>query len=264
MKRWVHKSIEPVEGGVRVDNGLYYIDYRYNAPEDIIDIVKPQLYMSIQSNVAYTFGYKFNDNASSRERTEFIHSVKQIGDNPLTDNQLDQFIKRPMAWLNEIINTYKIDCMVYPNSNRSPLVSKIIRGINDVTSHNTHRCSFEMVKEAPTNIQFDFEAFESDFKHCQGYKQMVQYVNNELIPKLHDLDYFSIAENVKSKYRPYIKGFLNFKDPKDIEKFSRLQGDNILVVDDINTTGSTLNEILRKLGELNNNSNFYVYTLIGK
>ena len=92
----------------------------------------------------------------------------------------------------------------------------------------------------------------------------MKYIKKQLIPKLHDLDYFSIAQNVKSKYSPYITGFLNFKNPEDIEKFSKLQGSNILVVDDINTTGSTMHEILRILGNINNDANIYVYTLIGK
>ena len=48
------------------------------------------------------------------------------------------------------------------------------------------------------------------------------------------------------------------------DKLSSMQEANILVVDDINTTGSTLHEILRKLGQINQNCNIYVYTLIGK
>lgn len=92
---------------------------------------------------------------------------------------------------------------------------------------------------------------------------MIAYINSELMPKLKSLDYFSIAQIVKSKYRPYITGFLDFKNIDDCNRFANLQGSDILVVDDINTTGSTLHEILRKLGKLNNNCNIYIYTLIG-
>ena len=253
-----------VYSGVRQSDKGYKIDYTYNYPKDLIDIVEPQLYMSIHDNDVYTFGYRFNDDVDSKSRTEFIRAVKQIGDDPLTDNELEQFIKRPLKYLNNVVNIYQLDCMVYPLSKRSPLVSKIIRCINDITSHEMHRCSFEFVKQAPTNIGFDFESFESDHSEDQGYNQMLEYVETILIPKLHDLDYFSIAQNVKSKYRPYITGFLDFKDQESADRFAKLQGANILVVDDINTTGSTLHEILRKLGKINNDSNIYVYTLIGK
>ena len=252
-----------IYSGVRKASDGYKINYVYNHPEDIISIVEPQLYESIHNNKVYRFGYKFNDTASSKDRTNFIHSVKQIGDAPLEDYELEQFIKRPLGYLDQEVNLYKIDCMVYPLSKRSPLVSKIVRCINDMTSHESHKCSFEFVKQAPTNIGFDFEAFELDHGNEQGYDQMLRYVESVLLPKLHALDYFSIAQNVKSKYRPYITGFIDFADQEQADRFARLQGANILVVDDINTTGSTLNEILRKLGEINQNSNIYVYTLIG-
>jgi len=257
MKRLIYS-------GVRQDKDKFYVDYTYNYPEDIIDIVEPQLYTRIDGNAVYTFGYRFKDSVDSTTRTQFIHAVKQIGDNILSDDQLHQFISRPLAYLDQIVNLYDIDCMVYPLSQRSPLVSKIIKCINDITSRDMSRSSFEFVKTAPTDINFDFDSFESDHGNEQGYTQMFEYVNNMLLPKLHRLDYFSIARDVKAKYRPYITGFIGFNDPEDIEKFSKLQGQNILVVDDINTTGSTLNEILRILGKLNHDCNIFVYTLIGK
>lgn len=257
MKRLVYAGVRKVDKG-------FEINYTYNYPNDIIDIVEPQLYETIHNNNVYHFGYRFNDDVDSNDRTKFIHAIKQIGDTKLTDDQLDQFIKRPLKYLNDKINLYKIDCMVYPLSNRSPLVAKIVRAINDMTSHEMHRCSFEFVKTAPVNIGFDFESFEADNSDKAGYNQMIEYINDSLLPKLHSLDYFSIAQNVKSKYRPYITGFIDFKDQESADRFSKLQGDNILLVDDINTTGSTIHEILRKLGKINNNCNIYVFTLIGK
>lgn len=90
------------------------------------------------------------------------------------------------------------------------------------------------------------------------------YVNNVLLPKVHSLDYFSLAHNVKPKYRGYIKNFIQFQD-RDIDKIKKLQeGTNILVVDDINTSGSTLAEIIRQLFALNHSCNIFLYTLIGK
>lgn len=257
MKRLIYS-------GVRIDKGNFYIDYTYNHPDDIVDIVEPQLYNTIRNSRIYKFGYTFNDTVDSVTRTRFIHAIKQIGDDALSDDQLDQFIKRPLAYLDADINLQDIDCMVYPLSNRSPLVSKMIRAINDMTSRKMHKCNFEFVKQAPTNISFDFETFQSDYEDNSGYRDMLKYVKRQLIPAIHKLDYFSIAQNVKAKYRPYITGFIDFKNASDIEQFSRLKGSNILVIDDINTIGSTLYEILRKLDSINNDCNIYVYTLLGK
>lgn len=253
-----------VVGGVRKQPGNFVFDYTYNLPDDIIEIVPPQLYSDITKNRIYFFGYRFSDTASSQHKTEFIHHIKQIGDNPISDRELEQFIEMPLASLNEMINLYSIDCFVYPVSQRSPLVNKIIESINSYTSHDTNRCSFEFVKSVPTDVSFDFESFKARYEGCQGYDDMLNHINNKLIPDIHSLDYFSIARDVKSKYRPYIKDFLNFSSEDDVEKYSKLNGQNILIIDDINTTSSTINEILRILNKVNNNCNIFIYTLIGK
>ena len=160
---------------------------------------------------------------------------------------------------------YDIDCFVYPGSGRSKLVQKMGSIINEFTSRDTSRISFELVKSIPTDIQFDWEMFDSDFKYEQDssrYINMKKYVEETLLPSIHDLDYFSLAESVKPKYRKYIKNFLRFSE-EDLIRFSNLQCQNILVVDDINTPSSTLNEILRIINRINYRCSIFVYTLIG-
>ena len=82
-----------------------------------------------------------------------------------------------------------------------------------------------------------------------------------MLDKTNTLDYFSIAKNIKSKYRKYIMNYL--KPETNIAK-ETLDAKNILIVDDINTSGSTLRELLRIINEINSNCNIYIYTLIGK
>lgn len=126
------------------------------------------------------------------------------------------------------------------------------------------RVSFELVKKAPTEVEFDWEQLEADTADDPNqYKQMRRYAEDVILPAIRELDYFSLAQNVKPKYRKYIMNYLDFANARELEKFSKLQGSNILVVDDINTSGSTLNEILRILNKVNQNCNIYVYTLIG-
>ena len=73
---------------------------------------------------------------------------------------------------------------------------------------------------------------------------------------IHQKDYFTIAKDVKkSKMRPYITKFLTYKDESDKEVCSRIHNQNILVIDDITTSGSTLNEVLRALRFINDDNN---------
>lgn len=70
---------------------------------------------------------------------------------------------------------------------------------------------------------------------------------------------------------PHEKDYASYKVIKNIP--SQMETDiaketinakNILIIDDINTSGSTLREVLRILNEINSNCNIYIYTLIGK
>lgn len=255
-----------IKSGVRLqDDGNYIVDYTYNYPEDIIHITPPQLCKTIFKSKVYWFGYQFEGHVSSKVRTDFIHYVKGIGDNVMSDIDLRQFIDYPLGELDKQINIMTVDCCVYPLSGRSTLVKKMMVAISAMTSHDANRTNFEFVKQAPTDIEFDWEDFYEDTSNDMNkQKQMEKYVTDVLMPSIKTLDYFSLARDVKPKYRKYIKNFLKFSNPEDIGKFAKLKAKNILVVDDINTSGSTLNEILRILGTINNNCNIFVYTLIGK
>lgn len=258
MKRYI-------SSGIRYDNrSNYTFDYTVDLPTDIIDIVPPQLYRSSVKNHIYWFGYQFKDTASSKQRSEFIHYIKGLGDTKISDHELTQFIELPLGELDNEFNIYGIDCVVYPVSNRSKLVNKIVSVVGSYTSRDKEVASYELVKNVPTEIEFDWKNFEIDNGYDQNkYAQMKKYVEEVLLPSIHDLDYFSLAANVKPKYRKYIKNYLGFVSQEQLESYARVQGRNILVIDDINTSGATLDEILRILNKVNHGSNIFVFTLIG-
>ena len=77
-------------------------------------------------------------------------------------------------------------------------------------------------------------------------------------------DYFSIANAVKKpKYRPFFKKILKFKTEKDRLLFEKLQNTNVLIIYDINTSGSTLRECLRVINSINPNNKKVLFTLMG-
>ena len=78
-------------------------------------------------------------------------------------------------------------------------------------------------------------------------------------------DYFTIAKDVKkSRFRPYIMNFLKFADEKDRQLCASIRQQNILIIDDVTTSGSTLNEILRTLRILNEDNEIAIFSLIGR
>ena len=52
--------------------------------------------------------------------------------------------------------------------------------------------------------------------------------------------------------------------PMEEELCSMVRQQNVLVVDDVTTSGSTLNEVLRTLRILNEDNNITIFSLIGR
>lgn len=51
---------------------------------------------------------------------------------------------------------------------------------------------------------------------------------------------------------------------EDEKTKERVETSNVLVIDDISTSGSTLNEVMRSLRILNENNNITIFSLIGR
>lgn len=262
--------IRIVNEGIRKDDSSdkYVFDYYFDYDSDIIDLSSPKIYRTERLNKILWFAYKFNDSITSSERTEFIHYLKGIGKNKISDYDLRKLIEYPLKQINEFVNMYKIDAFVYPTSQKSNLVPLMVKIINEYVSRDVDRVTFELVKSLPKDIEFDWNRFnsenqfDSDDKYeTNRYNQMVQYINNDLMPKIKKLDYFSLARNVKQKYREYM---MNIFSEDTVNKLNALEGKNILIIDDILTTGSTVEEIIKDINKVNENCNIFVYTLIGK
>ena len=86
-----------------------------------------------------------------------------------------------------------------------------------------------------------------------------------MIDLIHKKDYFTIAKDVKkSRFRPYMMHFLKFANREDEQLCASIRKQNVLIIDDVTTSGSTLNEILRTLRILNEDNEITIFSLIGR
>ena len=58
--------------------------------------------------------------------------------------------------------------------------------------------------------------------------------------------------------------FLRFASKADEELCRTIRQQNVLVIDDVATSGSTLNEVLRTLRILNDDNQITIFSLIGR
>lgn len=212
------------------------------------------------------FGYEFKETVPSSVRTKFLHWIKGLDKNDMpTEFEVENLVEPPIAELNKIVNLSTFSCILYPRSNRSELTRIMQRSVVNIVPRMNIEC-FELIKNIPQNIAFDWKQFNLAYQGTIGdhqYTQINDYVENQLLPKIHSLDYFSIAQNVKYKYRSYITNYLQFETIEDEEAVKSLNGGNILIIDDVCTSGATLREILKPVRKLAPNSKLFIFTLIG-
>ena len=181
----------------------YNISFQNDSKSDIINLMAPEIYEAEFLGNVYYFGYKFKDSVPSKIRSDFIHWLNGLKETKPTDCQYREIIAKPLRVLDKLIGLKNFSLFVYPVSNRSTLVQKIIETCGMMMQRDLRGISAEMVKNLPI-------------------------INN------------------------------------NHEKDLLIQSNKILLVDDVNTTGATLSEIIKIIRNINVEAEIYVFTLLWK
>jgi hypothetical protein len=248
----------------------FVFDFEHEGKDDIVSLTGNGYQVEAFGKCFY-YGYEFSDQVDGAVRTAFIKHVKFS--ERLQDNQdLTQFIKKAVDNLNRRINLYDYNLVVMPESS-SQVNQYMLRYIYRFAQPSLHK--MELVKALPSSISFDMDAYEQQYlddvlenghpRYTQAQKEEVKQSIRQMVDLIHKKDYFTIAKDVKkSRFRPYIMHFLKFASEDDKELCRQIRRQNVLIVDDVTTSGSTLNEILRTLRILNEDNDIRVFSLIGR
>ena len=265
-------GIEIFEEGVRQNvNGTFEFDFNRDDSSDIVYLTNPTVHQSsLQSIPYYYFAYQFNDSVPSRIRTAFIHHLKVDGGTP----EKERFVRDAITKFNRMVPVQQFEYIVYPQS-ASPLTKHIVEELCRVVLPEFSIGTIEMTKAVPQNIGFDYDRYELHLRNATNPDGTKKYGNNDMIQaalasakaqmdKIHALDYFSIARNIKGKYKSFLERYYKFKTEKDSKIYKAIESGKVLVVDDIRTSGTTLFQLFKALKTVNPSITPTVFTLLGK
>ena len=248
----------------------FVFDFEHDGADDIVSLTGEGYQVEAFGRCFY-YGYEFSEQVDSATRTAFIKHVK-FSPNLHDDPDLTHFIKKAVDNLNRKINLYDYDLVVMPESS-SKVNQYMLRYIYRFAQPMLRE--MELVKALPSSISFDMDAFEKQYfnevlengrpRYTEAQKDEVRQSIANMLELIHQKDYFTIAKDVKkSRWRPYITHFLKFANPADRELCQKIRQQNVLVIDDVTTSGSTLNEVLRALRILNEDNDISIFSLIGR
>lgn len=255
-----------IQEGIKYVAPTFKFDFEHDGEEDIIKLNGSLKSSNVFDNV-YFFQYEFEKHVDSKTRSQFIHTLK-FDKNALGKDNVDKFIDRALANLSRAVNMSTVDVVIYPQSS-STLTKDIVDKIDYFTDASRYT-KIEAVKKNINEIDFNWEKFD---KYCSikdipdNVKSIMHSKMEKMLDDIHQLDYFSIAKNIKDqKYKKFLKTIYKFYDKKTIDFLKSIKNNKILIIDDIYTSGTTIEQILKAYQMLDpDDSNVVsVFTLIGK
>lgn len=248
----------------------FVFDFEHDGAEDIVSLTGNGYQVEAFGRCFY-YGYEFTAQVESSVRTAFIKYVK-FSEALQNSPDLTSFIKKAVDDLHKKINLYNYDLVVMPES-KSEVNKYMLRYIYRFAQPTL--CKMTLVKALPANISFDMDAYEKQYlddvlengmpRYSSTAKEQAKDSINTMLEMIHKKEYFTIARDVKkSRLRPYIMNFLRFGSEEEKELCSKIHQQNVLIIDDVTTSGSTLNEILRTLRILNEDNEITIFSLIGR
>lgn len=236
---------ELFEGIYKNDNGKFVIDWNDNHPSDVVKFDSTCAHLTKFNKQLRCFGYRINKTADKIDRSDFIRFIKENANT----SYVRELIEKLLADFYEKSFIKNFDYILKLPS-RSPLNSLICDCIVDKFDDAV---VIDCYKLPITELTFDWERFTKSFKG-DYIDQFKKYMEN-YIAELKKDSTFSISK-ISPKYRRYFRPMIKFGDTA-IDKDS-----DILIVDDVFTTGSTLNVVFDQLQEIGFNGNIVTLTLI--
>ena len=121
---------------------------------------------------------------------------------------------------------------------------------------------YEFSEQVDSNVRSAFIKYVKFNDALQDSPELTQFIKKAV----DNLDKkINLAKDVKkSRFRPYMLDFLRFASEVDEKLCASIRQQNVLIIDDVTTSGSTLNEILRTLRILNEDNEITIFSLIGR
>ncbi|MBR4340617.1 MAG: hypothetical protein IKP89_08405 [Bacteroidales bacterium] len=248
----------------------FIFDFEHDGKSDIIGLTGTGYQVEAFGHCFY-YGYEFTPQVERPLRSAFINYLKFSG-SIQENSDISQFIQKAIDHLSHKVNLYDYDLVVMPESS-SPVNQYMLRYIYRFAQPMLRR--MELVKALPASISFDMDAYEQQYlndvlengraRYTEQQKEEVRQTVRQMLDLIHKKDYFTIAKDVrKSRFWPYMMRFLKFATKEDEELCAHIRNQNVLVIDDVTTSGATLNEILRTLRILNEDNAIAIFSLIGR
>lgn len=223
----------------------YMLDWNSDEPKDLVKLEGTCVHITKFNKCIRCYGYKVNKTPLNKNsRNKFLSYIKAESTQmrlELKSRCIEDFYSK--------CNIKDFDYVIKTPS-RSSLNDDIINELGKFDDFQLIDAS----KKPVEHLELDMDEIDSKFK--KDYKErFVKYLQN-IIDANKKSGKFSIS-TFKPQYRNFIKPMIAFGNTEIVNDAST----NLLIVDDIFTSGSTINMLLKLLNDINFQGNIVILTL---
>lgn len=242
MKRYIRLFEQFVEEGVRKTDAGYEFDWMTDLPQDLMSLKFSKYSNRTQkvagSDTTYTYYYAYHLDKSDGS-TDLMKAVKTL-ESSISSKDLQMFVNKAVMGFDTTFGSTNFSAIVAPQS--SSLVLKELVSQLEKKSGVAELFIDSFVKAASTDIQLDVEKVD---KLPEKTKKEVLRVFNKVTQPGRP---FKIKD-IYSMQRKFFKDFILFNTKKDRHLVNSVEGQDIILVDDFKTTGTTIKEMIKQLSD---------------
>lgn len=257
-----------IYGGISIKDNQVQFNWTSDDSNDVIHLVQDCSGEFDDDGVRYFYGYEYTPHAKGEDKRifrKYIKSLSTDGDTGLYSENIDEFVENAVVKFDSACPLSSFGATVHVESNKEISLVDVMWGYLWEYMHNVDM-EFELVKEAYDNVRFDtakaFQALiDSGMSESQA-KRTVTKVNIRFNDFKAQGKLFQMKAFVPREIRSGFTNFLKFKSEEERRAYEALQGTNVLIFDDLLTSGATIKEVIRYLKAIHDKNTLTVFVLV--
>lgn len=227
------------------DTDAFDINFKHDTDKDVVKltyasklVVKQSKFYSIQIYYAYNLNVKHIEKPI---REKLIDLFKyQTG---ISEQDYEHLLNKAVLKFNNVQPITEFDMIIAPKS-KSSLLKQLLSKLK-AKSGNTILANDVLIKNAIENVYVDYDKYISTAKDEKEKQKRLKDLKGQLKGATKEGEFK--VKSIYPQFRKFFSNYLIFKSDTSRTIYNAISNGNILIVDDIKTSGETLKEMLREV-----------------
>lgn len=254
--------------GIEYNKGKEEFTFNWKSDNkmDALCLSSNDLYESVFEGNVYYYGYQLNKNV--RYSSSLIRWLKEHSDNEDILTNIRIMISKAVKGLGKEISLSDLRVCIYPDYSTNNVLKELRESIFNLTKQ-ADVSFYSTIKNLPIDVRFNQTLYEDDKPQIykSGNKQIIEDDRKRVskyMEEIHSMETFHISKTrFKPDERKYLSNFLVLKDEKAEKTLKELlESNEVLIIDDCLTSGTTMNELIRIVRKFNLDCDIIIFSLI--